>query len=147
MSHLDTAFKLGAVQAEFDFNAELQKQADMFGGRTPGGAQIESPASPSGNLGGINQGRTTPSAVGATGTRRIDASNQARQDAEFPSPRPAAAAMPRMQLSQPTMGAGARSPAGGALSPGSLSMGGMGAGAPGGTQLSMGGGMGMGRRG
>jgi hypothetical protein len=53
VSHLDTAFKLGAIQAQYDFEAELNKVADLpagppIPGVKPGQGPAPKPIGPSG---------------------------------------------------------------------------------------------------
>ena len=63
MSHVDTAFKLGSLQAQHDFQAELQKLG-YGGGVIPEGPAQAPPGVARGTQGGMTFG-TTPSNVAA----------------------------------------------------------------------------------
>jgi hypothetical protein len=70
MSHLDTAFKLGAAQAQSDFQAELNKHAEgLVPGRPPAGMGTGNTIGSGGLTGGAGPTKMTAPNVGLGGMR------------------------------------------------------------------------------
>ena len=68
--HLDTAFKLGAVQAQTDFQAELNKLAEgLVPGRPPAGMGTGSTIGSGGLTGGAGPAKMTTPNMGLGGMR------------------------------------------------------------------------------
>jgi len=121
MSHLDTAFKLGAVQAEHDFNVELNKVAQgdptagamapirsmLAGVQGPGGAAPAPAARPAPVAAKPAVQNVPPPRFGGAGGA---------------APGAAGPAAGGMQLQQPAMGGSRPAPGAGALSPGKLQL-------------------------
>ena len=121
MSHLDTAFKLGAAQAEHDFSVELNKIAQgadptaaamapirsmLAGAQGPGGAAPAPAARPAPVVAKPAVQNVPPPRFGAGGA----------------APGAAGPAAGGMQLQQPALGGGRPTPGAGALSPGKLQL-------------------------
>ena len=121
MSHLDTAFKIGAHQATNDFESELQKLAVGFGSGSLGSVMPEGPA-----------GGSSAVPTGAPGGRIFGTGGDARGTPNAGAAAPGAGAPSlggNTQLNQPSLGSTRPGPgtgmAGmqGSLSPGKLQMG------------------------
>ena len=122
MSHLDTAFKIGAHQATNDFEYQLQKLA--LGDVVPEGPAGGSSAVASGQAGGMSFG-TGPSARGTP----LGGANAGAGAGMAAAPGAGAPNLGgNMQLNQPSLGSNRPGPGTsggmmGALSPGKLQMG------------------------